>query len=188
MLPRRFRNERISGKLTRNEFGVLVEIWIATNPVNGVFSADYGTLVADFGKRISPVSIRKIFSALRSKRYIYFQNHRGRTGSFLVYPVNYALTSKTVQTWKYLTDKLSITTQSQLKPDPACDVEHNITDANHNLKQEREALNERFSLNNTARKITTANTETDTRIGIDKEKREDTPSEQDDNERPKWRR
>jgi len=153
ILPRKIKDDYLEGKLTRNEFDVLIWIWLNTNPFNGYFAADYKALERDFQNRISYDNIRKIISSLRKKQYIYYLNHRGKKGSFPIYPIGFLLTSGKIQTLEYLKNKFSITTQSQPK--------NNLESQYHNFKKQKEELIKQFSMDSQSLQITTSYNDTD---------------------------
>ena len=134
-LPRKLKDDYLGGKITRNEFDVLVWIFISTNPFNGYFSVSYGGLVQDFRQGISEVNARKIISSLRKKQYIYFTNHKGRGGSFLVYPVGFQMTNKQIQNLEYLKNKELITTKPAGQTQTSATTQHNHDALNHNLEE-----------------------------------------------------
>ena len=98
-IPRKIRYDYSDGKMTKNEFEVLIWIWLNANPVNGSFNISYNGLVQDFRLDINQVNARKIIWSLRDKQYIYFTNHKGRVGSFPVYPSDFRLTNNKIQTF-----------------------------------------------------------------------------------------
>jgi len=161
-LPRKIRDDYFEGKLTKNELDVLIWIWLNTNPVNGYFAVDYRALTRDFQQRISYDNIRKIISSLRKKQYIYFLNHKGRKGSFPIYPLDFLLSSGQIQTFDYLKRKHSFhnssTTQEQLPPK----LKNNLEDPYHNLQKRKKRLTKLFSMDSQISKITTAYNNTDT--------------------------
>jgi hypothetical protein len=161
ILPRKIRDDYLKGKLSRNELDVLVWIWLNTNPFNGYFTADYKALEREFQNRISYDNIRKIISSLRKAQYIYFLNHKGRKGSFLVYPVGFLLTSGQVQTLEYLKNKPSFTTPSQSYTQSETELKHNLEGRYHNFKEQKEALIKQFSMDSQSSQITTSYNDND---------------------------
>jgi len=161
ILPRKIRDDYLEGKLSRNELDVLLWIWLNTNPVNGYFSADYKQLEREFHNRISYDNIRKIISSLRKKQYIYFLNHRGRKGSFPIYPIGFYLKSKKIQTLEYLENKELITSQSQFNAQPETELENKLKDGNHNFKEKKVGLIKQFSMDKQSSEITTSYTDND---------------------------
>jgi len=93
IIPRKIKNDFSDGKLTKNEYDVLVWIWFNTNPYNGSYLTSYEGLRQDLRKTITYDNCRKIISSLRKAQYIYFSNHRGRKGSFQIYPIGFLLTN-----------------------------------------------------------------------------------------------
>ena len=168
-IPRKIKDDHLEGKLSRNELDVLIWIWFNTNPYNGYFTADYMALEREFHNRINYNNMRKIISSLRRKQWICFLSHKGRKGSFPIYPIDFLLTNGQIQSLDYLKDKLSITTQSQSKEQPDTQPEHKLEGQNHNFKEQKEGLIKQFSVDNQAPQITTPyndnNTETNNLIG-----------------------
>lgn len=155
MMPRSIRDNYIEGKLTRNEFDVLIWIWFNTNPVNGFFSADYKALEREFHNKIGYDNIRKIISSLRKKQYIHFLDHKGRRGSFPIFPIDFQLSNREIQTLDYLKNKISITSQSQLNTQPATKLESNLSGQYHNFKEQKNDLSKQFSIDRQDPQITT---------------------------------
>jgi hypothetical protein len=172
ILPRKIKDDYIEGKLTKNEFDVLIWIWLNTNPSNGYFMADYKALEREFQNRIKYDNIRKIISSLRQKQYIYFLNHKGKKGSFPIYPIGFILKNRQIQTLEYLQSKLSITTLSQSDTKIKAQLENNFKGQNHNFKKQKEALIKRLSMGSQTSQITTPYTDNDTENNniIDKDK------------------
>jgi len=155
MFPRKIRDDYINGKLTKNEFDVLVWVWINTNPVNGYFTADYKALERESQNRVSYDNIRKIISSLRKKQYVSFLDHKGRRGSFPLYPLNFPLTKGRIQTLEYLENKQSITTQSLHKEQENTNLNNNFNNAPHNFREAKKELMKGFSMDNLNPQITT---------------------------------
>ena len=163
ILPRKIRDDYFDRKLTKNELDVLIWIWLNTNPYNGFFSADYKALEREFQSRISYDNIRKIISSLRKKQYIYFLNHKGRKGSFPVYPIDFLLTNGEIQTLDYLKNKFSITNQSQPNTRLEAKQENNLEGQYHNFKEQKAGLIKRFSMDSQSLQITTPYNDNDTK-------------------------
>ena len=123
----------MNGDLTKNEFDVLVWIWLNTNPYNGFYTMSYEGLRQDLRNTISYDNARKLISSLRQREYIYFLNHKGRKGSFPAYPVGFKLTNSKVQTLEYIKNKELITTESQCEEIPEAKFEHNKDTSFHNV-------------------------------------------------------
>ena len=163
ILPRKIRDDYFDRKLTKNELDVLIWIWLNTNPYNGFFSADYKALEREFQSRISYDNIRKIISSLRKKQYIYFLNHKGRKGSFPVYPIDFLLTNGEIQTLDYLKNKFSITNQSQPNTRLEAKQENNLEGQYHKIKEQKAGLIKRFSMDSQSLQITTPYNDNDTK-------------------------
>lgn len=161
ILPRKIKDDYLEGKLTRNELDILLWIWLNTNPYNGYFTADYKGLEREFHGRISYDSIRKITSSLRKAQYIHFSNHKGRAGSFPVYPVGFLLTSHKIQTIQYLKERHSITSASQPHTELEDQSENNRGGLYHNLNEQKGGLIQKFSMDSRSAKITTTDTDND---------------------------
>lgn len=151
-LPRKIRNDYLEGKLTKSMFDVLIWIWLNANPVNGFYQLSYAGLVQDLRGEISYANARKIISYLRKSQYIYFSNHKGRGGSFAVFPVGFRLTNGKVQTLNYLEGRQTITTQTHSQEQESNQANHNSDCLNHNLIALKQSVIKDFSGN----KITTS--------------------------------
>ena len=156
ILPRKIKNDFSDGKLTKNEYDVLVWIWFNANPYNGSYLTSYEGLRQDLRKTITYDNCRKIISSLRKAQYIYFSNHRGRKGSFPIYPIGFVLTTGQIQSLEYLKNKGMITSQSQPKEQQGAKPENNSIDAHHNFKEQKDAIIKQFSMNNPNLQITTS--------------------------------
>lgn len=146
-LPRKIKHDYVAGKLTRNEFDVLIWIWINTNPYNGYFTADYKTLEREFRNRINYNNMRKIISNLRKVQHIYFLNHKGRKGSFPIYPLNFLLTNSKIQTMEYLKNHFSITTRSQSNSILDTQLQHNRGERHHSFKEQKHSIYSGYTQN-----------------------------------------
>ena len=124
-------------------------------PYNGSFSADYKALERESQNKISYDNMRKIISSLRKNQYIYFLNHKGRKGSFQIYPIGFLLTNKKIQTLDYLKNKLSFTNQSQPNIQVETELRNNFESQYHNFKEQKNTLIKRFSMDSQNSKITT---------------------------------
>ena len=136
-LPRKIKHAYMDGKLTKSERDVLIWIWLGTNPYNGTFSTTYDGLRRELSGEITNDNIRKIVSRLRKAQYIYFSDHRGRSGPFYVYPVDFQLTSKAIQTWAYLQKNNSVTIPSQPTLIQEGQQENNLPTLNHNPQEQK---------------------------------------------------
>lgn len=163
-IPRKIKDDYLNWKLTQNEFDVLVWIWFNANPINGFCLISYEGLRQDLRNTISYDNARKIISSLRKKEYIYFLNHKGRKGSFPVYPVGFLLPSKEIQGLDYLKNKLHITTKIQSDAIQNPKPENNSRYQYHNFKEGKKDLIEQSSIDKRDSQITTSNNDNDTKI------------------------
>ena len=154
-IPRIIKNDYLNGKLTKNQFDALIWIWINANPVNGFYHLSYEGLAQDFRGNITKVNARQIISQLRKLQYIYFTNHRGRGGSFTVYPVNYKRTSGHIQTLDSFKINKQITTKDDTLPSSEGEYNHKLSELNHNFEEQKSALIKQSSMDKTVRQITT---------------------------------
>jgi len=132
IFPRMIKTDLLENRISYTEFSVLMWIFLNTNPYNGYATISYKGLAVELSRILKEDNARKVLTSLRDKQYLYFVNHRGRGGSFTVYPYNFLLTSKRIQTREYLIEKNIITDNSQ----PCVDVvevsPHNFEPPNHN--------------------------------------------------------
>jgi len=164
ILPRKIRDDYIKGKLTKNQHDVLIWIFENTNPYKGFFLISYEGLIQDFRGKISYDNIRKIISSLRKTQHIHFLNHKGRKGSFPIYPINFLLTTGQIQTLDYLTEKEAITSQSQDIEQQETEPESNSTNTHHNPKEQKDVITKQFSMDKSNPQITTSYNDNETEI------------------------
>lgn len=132
IVPRTIPNDYLSGKLSFSEFIVIVWLFLKTNPFNGDVVISYKGLVDDLRGFITPITARKVISELRRKQFISFQNHRGRTGSFIVKALNFYLSSKELQTKERIRNHKKRTTASQPTTIPLNEPRGEPYHQNHN--------------------------------------------------------
>lgn len=144
-LPRYLTNHYIKRVLTKPEYEVLIWIWNNTNPYNGLFNTSYGSLIADLHFGIEESSMRKIVSSLRKKQYIHFKDHKGRAGSFPIYPVNFRRTDGLIQTKEFFQRQKEIQTQPQPKLILNDKSGSNSDTQSHNLNTAISGLSNHFS-------------------------------------------
>jgi len=167
MLPRSIKDDYLNGKITKNEYDVLIWLWLNANPVNGYATISYDGLTQDLRGSISYGNARKIISSLRAKHYIYFLNHRGRQGSFSVYPIGFYLRSNIIQTEDHVKNKLSITTRPQTQKITNAEPQNNSNTPNHNLEEQKMELMKHFSMDSCDKQITTPYNDTETKTYIE---------------------
>lgn len=156
MVPREIKRAFIDGRISLNEFILLIWIFLNTNPFDGRFEASYKELAEVFTGKIKEENIRKIISLLRCHNWIWFKDHRGRGGKFTIHPLNYSLTNRHIQTLK---DFLitTIDEPTMLTNDfPIAEPDNNPIVQNHNLNERIDQLVKRFSLPTESKEITTS--------------------------------
>lgn len=145
-LPRQIKYDYIDGKLSSNEYDVLVWIILNTNPFNGKCELGYRDIEERFYK-ITYDNARKIICNLRRHKYIWFKRHRGRGGKFTIYPSNFLLTSKRIQNY----DDFAITSKKkskeQIKPQATPQLNHNSSPQYHNFQENKKLLMDKMSAN-----------------------------------------
>ncbi|NQU99876.1 MAG: hypothetical protein HQ538_04010 [Parcubacteria group bacterium] len=148
-VQREIGTDYVDGKINKNEFYVLMWVLLHTNPYQGHFTADYRAI--EPSGTINYDSARKIISNLRKKGYVLFSNHKGRTGKFHIYPIDFLLTNGNIQTFEYIKDKMNSTNKLQLHSK----VSNKKSRTNHNIEAMKKDLVSRFSANKQEAKITT---------------------------------
>src|SRR3989344_990230 len=93
MLPRLIRDLYSQDKLNFNQYTVLIWIWLNTNPVNGSYLTSPKSLMEDFPGHFSYETMRQILADLRRSQLVYYDNRKGKRGSFNIYPVNFQRTN-----------------------------------------------------------------------------------------------
>lgn len=155
-LPRKIRDDYIDGKLTNNEYLVLVWIFHNTNPYNGRYHVNYKMLAECLKNTISYESIRKIISNLRKSQHIHFDNHKGRKGLFAIYPLNFLLTNKEIQTMQYLLSNKPGDTDTPSPSTARTDASQTKEVSNHNFQIEKGKLANSLSADRKCSPFTTS--------------------------------
>ena len=153
-IPRYITNHYIDGRLTKPEYQILDWIWHNTNPYNGFFNTSYGSINADLHLGIEESSVRKIVASLRKKQYIHFDSHKGKAGSFPIYPINFRRTDGIIQSLDYFKRKKEIQNQPQNSPILRDKPGSNSDPQSHNLKQAINGLTKHFSAHSKNQKAT----------------------------------
>lgn len=173
MVPRQINRDLVDGRLNIKAYAVLNWIFLNTNPYNGRCDVSYSELVEVFREGISYDTMRKIVSILRAHKWIWFVDHRGKGGKFTIFPLNYQLTNRHIQS----KSDFEITTKNvmspQHNPESSSQPKHKLANRNHNSNQGKNQVNTSEKTTVSKPKITTPytqnNTETDksTFINVD---------------------
>ena len=131
MLPRLIRDLYSQDKLNFNQYTVLIWIWLNTNPVNGSYLTSPKSLMEDFPGHFSYETMRQILADLRRSQLVYYDNRKGKRGSFNIYPVNFQRTNSFIQAWDYLQGVAELESISQPEDNVAPDLNHNSDTENH---------------------------------------------------------
>ena len=82
-LPRSIASDFKNGRIARNE--LILYLWVIANAnPYGISTVSISALRDDIFRNIGENYVNKLLLSLRSKRYIFFEVHRGRRGSFEV--------------------------------------------------------------------------------------------------------
>lgn len=155
MVPREIKRAFIDGKISLNEFSLLIWIFLNTNPFDGRFEVSYKELAEVFTGRIKEENMRKIISSLRRHNLIWFKDHRGRGGKFTIHPLNYSLTNRHIQTLKDFVITTIDEPTMPTKDFPIAEPNNNPIVQNHNLDERIDQLVKGFSIPTDRKEITT---------------------------------
>jgi hypothetical protein len=84
-------------QITATQWMVLIWLYQISNPVNGKSMTSYSTIADQFRPYIKLANARKIITALRSQKWIHFEDHKGKGGTFPIYVHLLKLSSGDVQ-------------------------------------------------------------------------------------------
>lgn len=152
-----------------NKTDIIVILWInfETNPVNGYANISYSALNEDLS--ISEVNLRKILTKLKRIELIWFQNRKGKRGSFKVWARDFIRSDKSINNLsrikeRILNDNYTNNNKEEIdfkeletlfEKDKSQDG-NNFTDkitsynsAQNGIKKGREALVQKFSFTDT---------------------------------------
>jgi len=154
MLPRSIKDAYAEDKINFNEYVVIIWIWQNTNPVKGCFLTCPQSLMQDFPDRFSYETMRQILSNLRRSQWIYYEDRKGKKGSFNIYPVNFQRTNKFIQTWDYLQGVAELESVIQPKHQSEPEVNHVSECPNHISEDQNSKANKQLFINPEMPKIT----------------------------------
>jgi hypothetical protein len=129
----------IAKEITLTQWMVLIWLYQISNPTNGKSTISYRMITEQFKPFITEVNARKIITALRRHKWIYFKNHKGRGGHFPVYIHLLKLSDDRVQVLDRTTGERKIVPdddEGELRiyqgiPDPPASSQ--LLEQNHNL-------------------------------------------------------
>lgn len=129
----------ISKEITLTQWMVLIWLYEISNPTNGKSTISYRMIAEQFKPFITEVNARKIVTALRNHKWIYFESHKGKGGHFPVYLHLLRLSEERVQVLDRVTGKRKIIpddddgelSEYQEIPDPPTPSQ--LLEHNHNL-------------------------------------------------------
>lgn len=146
-LPRSIKTALVDGYLRFEEYSVLIWLWINANPRNGKAHVSYAGLSKDFKEKYSKNHINRLMLNLKRKRWIWFIGQQGRRSSFHVDIANYPLSNGTFTDLEHCKKQKSGRSEDATDDKSPAEVPTEVGDVRQKLKDEKNALVERFSFN-----------------------------------------
>ncbi|MGH7888974.1 MAG: hypothetical protein ACRENF_00305 [Thermodesulfobacteriota bacterium] len=144
-LPRSIKTALVDGLLRFEEYSVLVWLWINANPRNGTAHVSYAGLAKDFKDKYSKNMINRLMLNLKRKKWVLFDGQQGRRSSFHVHIENYPLSNGTFVDIENISRQKSGRSESRIPEQTPTEVPTEVGDVQQKLKDDKNALIERFS-------------------------------------------
>lgn len=164
-LPRYITEDYLDKKLQRNEWILLVWLRSIADPY-GVVNANTAALRDDMFPLVEVNTVVQLLRSLRSKKYIYYENHQGHRGSFRIKVDEWLLKDKGFRsiahhfTQKQGEDEPQMSEPTDTKP--GSEPTHTSEVPTHTLDEMKSRLVDRFSMNPERRGLTGTYNEHDT--------------------------
>jgi len=162
--PRKIGRDLRSGDLTPDEWKVYMYIRQSGNPY-GVAAISLEDIRNDLYKSRKPPSIsyfNRIVLSLKSKRYIYFKERRGRRGSFEVYLGDWVLPDKTIKTLAVFFGQDEVRGEGAGEVRTQSEVNQNLSTPSQRLAEQKESVLECFSFDQLNEPVRGLNNDNDT--------------------------
>lgn len=164
-LPHYIRNNYLDKKLQRNEWILLVWLRSIADPY-GIVNANTTALRDDMFPSVEVNTVVKLLRSLRSKKYIYYENHQGHRGSFRIKVDEWLLKDKGFRSIAHLfTQKQGEDEPQMSEPantEQSSEPSHTLEVPTHTLDETKSRLVEGFSMNPWRRELTSPYNEHDT--------------------------
>jgi len=144
-LPRSIKTALVDGYLRFEEYSVLVWLWINANPRIGKAHVSYAGLSKDFKEKYSKNHINRLMLALKRKKWIWFPVQQGRRSSFHVDIANYPLSNGGFVDLANRNKQKSGRSENDMSEQTPAEVPTEVGNIRQKLKDEKNALVERFS-------------------------------------------
>lgn len=158
--PRYIAEDVRSGKMTPSEWRIYQWLRINASPY-GISTTSISSLQNDIYPGVSDNHINRILISLRSKKYLYFDNRRGRRGSFDVHFGDWPLPNQKIRTLDKYFSKKGVRTPEEVDMEDGLEVGYEVNEASQMLEQERKRLTEHVSMSREREEIRTSYNETD---------------------------
>ncbi len=166
VFPKYIASDFKSGKLTPNEWKLYMWLRLNMNPY-GITSAGVSLIRDDIFKDVSKNYIEKLLLSLRSKKYLYFEDHQGRGGSFEVRFGDLITPDRVVVSIAHYFGEEEVISENKAEPKENAQAGQNLMVESHKLMEQKEQLAERFSFNSESRQVRSSYNEHDTEHKIE---------------------
>ena len=144
-LPRSIKTALVDGYLRFEEYSILVWLWINANPRTGRAHVSYAGLSKDFKEKYSKNHINRLMLNLKRKKWVWFTGQQGRRSSFHVDIANYPLSNGSFVDLEVRSKQKSGRSESDIPEQSPAEVPTEVGDVQQKLKDEKNALVDRFS-------------------------------------------
>jgi hypothetical protein len=159
-IPRYITEDFLDKKLTRNE--LILYLWLrAIADIKGFTKASIGDIRDDMFPKVDVNYVQKLLLSLRRKKYLYFENHQGRRGSFRIEFGDWLLKDKVIKSIEHRFDKSKVIGDASQEDHQEPVVDQELVVASQNLMEQKDQLIKRFSLNSDARQVRSYHNEHD---------------------------
>lgn len=88
-IPRFWRRDYINGKISYDEYSILLWLAMSANYLNGITTTSYESIASELSGKYSKNQVNKIMRSLKRKQYIWYPEIRGSRRPFEVEIGNY---------------------------------------------------------------------------------------------------
>lgn len=153
-IPRSVAREFKDGVINRNELMLYLWMRINADPY-GNYTASIPALRDDILQKTSDNYVNKLLLSLRSKKYIHFQNHRGRRGSFEVKFGDFITPNGTITTIVGDPNTKQIANPNTAKPSNNSNVGQNLDPLSQKFQEDKNKLHKGFSFDSPSPEVRT---------------------------------
>lgn len=137
--PRQLNRDVLDGKITRDEYHVLVWLRGSANPYATTVITLSGVNNDVFGGKHDDNTVNKILLSLKKKKYLYYTPRQGRRGSFEVKVTDFLLPTSKITTYEELSSKDYVRSALSINGEATAEVIPEVTE-NYQKSKELKTL------------------------------------------------